>query len=81
MIETKEVYLFKGKTYNNLKEVKVVIENVLGKIIDLITNDGNFTPKHKILLFNLIIMNKSNLRNALTDLIDYAAAYKEKENG
>ena len=80
MIERKEIFIYKGDTYDALKQVKASIDNELGEIIDKLTNEGSFTPKQRILLFNNIMDNRLNLTLILDEVSDYIQLFNKRSN-
>jgi hypothetical protein len=70
MIQSKIIYQFDKKEFNNLKQIETEIENKLGKYLDKACNDGIFNARHRLQIFDYIINNQSELCNILNDFSD-----------
>jgi len=70
MIIRKEIFNFQGKTYDNLKQIENEIQNNLGHLIDKLTNDGSFSPKHTLFLMKQILKHKYEFVTILNDSIE-----------
>lgn len=83
-VKTVEKYRYEGKEYDSLQQVKVAVENKLGRVLDKLDGKILLNSKQKLAIFNTIIDNKESLVDCLTvsydEEVDDSGLYVESKN-
>lgn len=67
MIKKCTSYKIGDFTFNNLQQLEKHIDNNLGMVVDIMCNDGIFSPKHRIIIFDYLKCNKEILKGIFYD--------------
>ena len=59
-------YTFRGSTYVGLKDIRTIVENDIGKILDQTDNPFLIPPKQRLGLLTAILKNRKELAALLT---------------
>ncbi len=71
-IYPKEIYMYKGKQYNDIDQLAKQVEAEIGKIIDTLPLDMG--AKQKLAVFNMLVANKK-------DIVELLSVTVEKTDG